>query len=103
MSIEKEQVRKIANLAKLSLTEEELDEQSGNLSRILDYVATLSEMNTKNIQPLTGPLDLANVVSEDEPLASSKELLESMIANLPDKEEIQEGVGIKVPKMVSSN
>ena len=103
MSIEKEQVRKIANLAKLSLTEEELDEQSGNLSRILDYVATLSEMNTKNIQPLTGPLDLANVVREDEPLASSKELLESMIANLPDKEEIQGGVGIKVPKMVSSN
>jgi len=103
MSIEKEQVRKIANLAKLSLTEEELDEQSENLSRILGYVATLSEINTNNVKPLTGPLDLANVVREDEPLASSKELLESMITNLPDKEEVQEGIGIKVPKMVSSN
>jgi len=103
MSIEKEQVRKIANLAKLSLTEDELEEQSGNLSKILGYVATLSEMNTKNIQPLTGPLDLANVVREDELIASSKELLESMINNLPDKEEIQEGIGIKVPQMGSSN
>ena len=40
MSIDKEQVRKIANLAKLSLSEEELESQAENLSKILDYVET---------------------------------------------------------------
>lgn len=103
MSIEKEQVRKIADLAKLSLTEEELDEHAENLSRILDYVATLSDKDTKHVKPLTGPLDLAHVVREDVLMPSSKELLESMVANFPDKEEVQEGIGIKVPKMMGSN
>lgn len=103
MSIEKEQVRKIADLAKLSLSEEELDDHAVNLSRILDYVATLSNMNTKDVKPLTGPLDLTHVLREDTALASSKDLLESMIANFPDKEEVQGGIGIKVPKMIGSN
>ncbi len=103
MTIEKEQVRKIANLAKLSLSEDELEDHAENLSKILGYVNILNEFNTKNVKPLTGPLDLSHVLREDSLSASSRELLESMIANLPDKEEIQEGTGIKVPKMASSN
>ena len=102
MSIDKEQVRKIANLAKLSLSEEELESQAENLSKILDYVETLEKLPTKGVTPITGPLDLKHVIRPDEVSQSSNQLLDSMVNNFPDKEEIQEGIGIKVPKMMGA-
>ena len=102
MNINKEQVRKIANLAKLSVSEDELESQAENLSKILEYVETLEKLPTKGVKPITGPLDLKHILRIDEHEASSSKLLDSIIENFPDKEEIQEGTGIKVPKMMGA-
>ncbi len=102
MSIDKEQVKKIASLAKLSLSEEELESHAENLNKILEYVETLEKLPTKGVEPITGPLDLKHVIRADECDPSSKQLLESMVNNFPDKEEIQKGIGIKVPKMMGA-
>ncbi|NQY80328.1 MAG: Asp-tRNA(Asn)/Glu-tRNA(Gln) amidotransferase subunit GatC [Candidatus Caenarcaniphilales bacterium] len=102
MSIDKEQVKKIASLAKLSLSEEELESHAENLNKILEYVETLEKLPTQGVEPITGPLDLKQVIRADECDPSSKQLLESMINNFPDKEEVQEGIGIKVPKMMGA-
>lgn len=102
MSIDKEQVKKIANLAKLSLSDEEIESHAENLNKILEYVASLEKLPTKEVEPITGPLDLKHVLRADECDPSSKQVLESMINNFPDKEEIQDGIGIKVPKMMGA-
>ena len=102
MSIDKEQVKKIANLAKLSLSDDQIDSHAENLTNILEYIETLEKLPTKGVKPITGPLDMKHVVRPDEVDASSEKLLESMINNFPDKEEVQEGIGIKVPKMMGA-
>ena len=90
-----EEVQKIANLAKLDLDQEELEEQSKSLSAILGYIKKLEELDTEGVKPLTGPLDLQNVLRADEPQSSSDQLLNKIKANYPDFED----TAIKVPKM----
>ena len=55
----------IARLARIELSEAEKDTFEGELSAILDFVAKLSEVDTANVEPLTGGTDLVNVMRED--------------------------------------
>ncbi|MFO0977785.1 MAG: Asp-tRNA(Asn)/Glu-tRNA(Gln) amidotransferase subunit GatC [Planctomycetaceae bacterium] len=58
-------VRKVANLARLSLTEEELESSRQQLGAILDYVRLLDEVNLEGVSPMPHPVPMSNVFRED--------------------------------------
>jgi aspartyl-tRNA(Asn)/glutamyl-tRNA(Gln) amidotransferase subunit C len=70
MAITREQVEHVAKLARLALTEEELERLEGQLSAILDAVSKVSELDLTDVPPTAHPLDLVNVLADDEPRPS---------------------------------
>jgi len=64
--LSEEQVKHIAKLARISLTEAEVKKFSAQLSGILDYVAILNEIDTQNVEPTSQVTGLENVMREDE-------------------------------------
>lgn len=79
MSITHDDVRHIALLARLELTEEEVDRYTVQLGAILDYAATLNRLDTAGVEPLFHAIPVQNVFREDAP---GKPLdLESALAN----------------------
>ncbi|MDP3995591.1 MAG: Asp-tRNA(Asn)/Glu-tRNA(Gln) amidotransferase subunit GatC [bacterium] len=65
-SISAEEVKKIATLARLELTEAEVKQYAGELSAILDYVGQLGEVDTENVATTSQVTGLSNVMREDE-------------------------------------
>ena len=61
-----EEVQHIAELAKLALTEEEIERYASDLSAILDYAQQLQEVDTDHIHPTASVLPLRNVMRPDE-------------------------------------
>ncbi|PKU23890.1 Asp-tRNA(Asn)/Glu-tRNA(Gln) amidotransferase subunit GatC [Telmatospirillum siberiense] len=53
MSLDKDTVRKIANLARLEVRDDELNHLAGELSNILQFVEQLAEVNTDGVAPMT--------------------------------------------------
>ena len=66
MTLTKQQTLHIAKLAKLDLTENEVDKFSKQLSSVLDYISQLEEVNTKNVEPTAQTTGLTNILREDE-------------------------------------
>jgi aspartyl-tRNA(Asn)/glutamyl-tRNA(Gln) amidotransferase subunit C len=95
--IDEEQVRKVARLARLELTEAEVEEFTGQLSAILDYVEKMNELDTGDVEPLAHCLPVSNVFREDE----VKESLgaEKALANAPQRD----GEFFKVPKILDDS
>ncbi len=67
----KEEVAHVAHLARLAITEEELDRYTSQLSAILDYVDQLNKIDTTNIEPVAQVTGLVNVLAEDEVAADT--------------------------------
>ena len=67
--ISEEQVRHVANLARLGLTEEEVRRMGGELDAILDSIEKIRELDLAEVPPTANPLDLSNVLRPDEPRA----------------------------------
>ncbi len=65
MSLDKNQVQHIAMLARLKLSDEEYAESVEKLSRIVDFVAQLSQANTDDVLPMAHPLDTAQRLRAD--------------------------------------
>ncbi len=65
-----ETVRKVANLARLDLSDADLATMTQQLSAILGYIDQLSELNTEGVEPLSHPLPIQNVFRDDEPQPS---------------------------------
>jgi aspartyl-tRNA(Asn)/glutamyl-tRNA(Gln) amidotransferase subunit C len=59
-------VKKVAKLANLPLTEEEEKKYSDQLSKILDYVEQLNSVNTDNVDPTYNVSGTVNVMAQDE-------------------------------------
>jgi aspartyl-tRNA(Asn)/glutamyl-tRNA(Gln) amidotransferase subunit C len=70
MSISREEVLHVARLARLALTEEEIERITGELGKILGAVGVVSELDLADVPPTSHPLDLVNVWDEDEPRPS---------------------------------
>jgi aspartyl-tRNA(Asn)/glutamyl-tRNA(Gln) amidotransferase subunit C len=95
--IDQNQVRKVARLARLELTSEEVEEFTGQLCAILDYVEKMNELDTDNVEPLAHCLPITNVLREDqikESLGNDKTL-----ANAPQRD----GEFFKVPKILDDS
>jgi aspartyl-tRNA(Asn)/glutamyl-tRNA(Gln) amidotransferase subunit C len=63
--ISKEEVKHIAKLARLGLTEKEIEKYQKELSSILDYIEKLKEVDVLKIEPTSHPLEVKNVMRED--------------------------------------
>lgn len=63
--ISRADVEKVALLARLRLTESELETITGQLVQIVGYVDQLSEVNTDGVEPMAHAIELANVFRED--------------------------------------
>jgi aspartyl-tRNA(Asn)/glutamyl-tRNA(Gln) amidotransferase subunit C len=83
MALSRDDVRWVAHLARLELSEAELDLMARQLSTILEYVNQLQQVNTDGIEPLAHPLPVQNVFREDEPAPSLP--VEEALANAPDR------------------
>jgi len=68
--IEREQVLHVARLARLELTDEEVDRMSRELSGILGHVERMNELDLDGVEPTTHVLELENVLRADRPRPS---------------------------------
>ena len=82
MRLTLEEVRHVAELAKLSLSEEEVVQYAEQLSDILEYAERLQEVDTSHVPPTPYPLPLTNVLREDE--ADDCLTNAEALANAPD-------------------
>ena len=64
--LNKDEVKGIADLARLGLSSEELDKFSGQLSSVFEYIDVLNELDTDNVKPTFQVTGLENVKREDE-------------------------------------
>jgi aspartyl-tRNA(Asn)/glutamyl-tRNA(Gln) amidotransferase subunit C len=65
--ISEEQVRYVANLARLGLTDEEVTKMREQLGAILDSIEKIQELDLEDVPPTANPLNLTNVFRPDEP------------------------------------
>lgn len=70
MSLSRQDVAKVGLLARLALTDADLDRMTGELTKIVDFVSQLSALDTAAVEPLAHPLDTRNVFRADEPKPS---------------------------------
>jgi len=84
MPLTPDQVRHIAHLARLGLADADVEKFSHQLSDILDYFERLKAVDTEGVPPTAYPLDLHNVMRDDEPQPASD--AEDVLANAPQRE-----------------
>lgn len=85
MKLSQEYVKHVAELAKLRLSEEEVEEFTEQLSAILDYAQRIQNVDTSSVVPTPYVLPLENVMRPDEPGACLTN--EEALANAPDRED----------------
>ena len=95
MSITKEDVIKVANLARLDLTEAEENEFAPQLNAILNYFEELQELDTENVEPTTRAIDINNITRADE--QKTYEDRESLLNSAPERED----EFFRVPKILA--
>jgi aspartyl-tRNA(Asn)/glutamyl-tRNA(Gln) amidotransferase subunit C len=89
--IDRDQVLHVAKLARLRLTDEEADGMAGELSKILEHVETMNELDLEGVEPTSHVVDLTNVLREDVPRPCLPR--ERALAGAPD---VADG-GFRVP------
>jgi len=65
MSISRAEVEKVSLLARLRLSEPELDQMTREMGAILGYIDLLSEVDTESVEPMAHALDVSNAFRED--------------------------------------
>jgi aspartyl-tRNA(Asn)/glutamyl-tRNA(Gln) amidotransferase subunit C len=95
--IDREQVRKVAHLARLELTSEEEEQFTTQLSSILEYFEQLSELDTENVPPTTRAIDVSNITRSDELIPDPNR--EVILTGAPDRED----EFFKVPKILGES
>ncbi len=83
MSLSADEVRKVADLARLELSETDVEEMAKQLSAIVDYVNQLQQVNTDGVEPLAHALDLHDVFRDDVPGQPLSE--DEALANAPKR------------------
>lgn len=94
--IDREQVHKVANLARLEMTVEEEEQIATQMNNILKYFEQLSELDTTDVPPTTRAIDVSNVTRADELRPYPDR--EAILREAPD----QDGDFFKVPKIMNT-
>jgi aspartyl-tRNA(Asn)/glutamyl-tRNA(Gln) amidotransferase subunit C len=85
MSLTREDVEKVALLARLRLSAAELDKLTAQMGQILDYMALLGEVDTRDVEPMAHAVEIANVLRDDVSRAGLPR--EAALANAPQHDE----------------
>jgi aspartyl-tRNA(Asn)/glutamyl-tRNA(Gln) amidotransferase subunit C len=94
--IDREQVRYVAALARLSLSDEESERAARDLDRILAYAEQLQEVDTSGVEPTSHVIPLPTPMRDDRPLPPIDP--EVAVANAPE----HEGSAFVVPKVIGA-
>ena len=94
MSVTNEQVRHIARLARIAMSDEEIERLGPELNNILGWVEQLGEVNTDGVEPLTAVIEQKLRLREDS--VTDGDCREDVLANAPDA---QHGF-FAVPKVI---
>lgn len=92
--ISNEQVKHVANLARLAITEDEAEKFRKQLDAIITFAEQLNELDTENVEPTNHVLDMKNVLREDIPQPGLPR--EEVLKNAPEHQDGQ----IKVPSIL---
>ncbi len=85
MSIQPDEVKHIALLSRLELSDEEVKLYTGHLTGILEYVEKLKELDVSGVEPTSHAIPMFNVMREDEVQPSLE--LEEALKNAPDRQD----------------
>lgn len=94
MQISSDDIKKVANLARLQLEQAEVDSMAEQIGKILNYVDKLNQLDTTGITPTTHALSITNAFREDEVVPSLPQ--EEALKNGPD----QNGEAFVVPRVI---
>jgi aspartyl-tRNA(Asn)/glutamyl-tRNA(Gln) amidotransferase subunit C len=94
MKITPEQVDYVALLGRLALEPEEKAKYLGQLDDILKYMDMLAEVDTEDVEPMAGPVELYTPLREDEVKPSLQ--IQEALSNAPDRD----GTSFRVPKVI---
>lgn len=94
--ISADDVRKVAELARLDLPEEMINLYTGQLERILDYVAQLEAVDTEGVPATTRAVEVVNITRDD--VVIPTEVRESLLNEAPERT----GDYFQVPKILGS-
>jgi aspartyl-tRNA(Asn)/glutamyl-tRNA(Gln) amidotransferase subunit C len=89
--ISREDVEHVASLARLGLTDDEIDRMQGQLNRILEAIGQLQSVDTSAVGPTAQVIALENVMRDDVPRPGLSR--EAALANAP----LREGAHLRVP------
>jgi len=89
--IDRDQVLHVARLARLRLTDQEVERMTGELSSVLDHIEKISELDLDGVAPTSHVVELENVLRADEPRSSLPR--ERALEQAPDAD----GEGFRVP------
>lgn len=92
--ISTEQVKYVANLARLAITEEEAETFTKQLDAMISFAEQLNELNTDNVEPTSHVLDMKNIMRED--IAQVGLSQSDVLKNAPDHQDGQ----VKVPSII---
>ena len=85
MSIDKNQVKKVAKLSRISLDDKNLESLSNDLASILKFVEQLNKLDTNNVKPLNSKVDKSLEARKDK--VNAGKIKEEILKNSPDKNE----------------
>ncbi|MBM7662749.1 aspartyl-tRNA(Asn)/glutamyl-tRNA(Gln) amidotransferase subunit C [Bacillus mesophilus] len=92
--ISKDQVKHVAHLARLAITEDEAEMFRKQLDDMITHAEQLNELNTDNVEPTTHVLHMKNILREDKPEKGLP--IEEVLKNAPDQKDGQ----IRVPAIL---
>jgi len=83
--ITSDEVKHLSVLARVGMTDEEIERMRDQLSHILENIDVLNQIDTAGLEPTVHSVDMDSVMREDEPTPSSS--VDDVMANAPDREE----------------
>ena len=91
--LDREQVLHVAGLARLDLSDDEVERMSVELSHVLDHIEKIRELDLDGVPPTSHVVDVVNALRADEPWESLP--IEVALASAPDK--VGDGFGVPSP------
>ena len=95
--ITSDDVRKVAQLCRLEIPDDDIEKYSYQLEGILEYIAQLERIDTDNVPPTTRAVEVVNVFREDTVDSSSSDVRDEILDLAPQRE----GEFFRVPKILS--
>jgi|TARA_B100000902_G_scaffold16280_1_gene19464 aspartyl-tRNA(Asn)/glutamyl-tRNA(Gln) amidotransferase subunit C len=85
MSIKKEEIKKIAHLARINVSQEEINKVEKKLVGIMALIEKMQEINTESIEPMSHALDIFQPLREDE--VTEKDIRDKLLSLAPHSDQ----------------